>query len=103
MTQEDEAVAKVLRWGKAGRVVAWAAGLLIAAMLAISTYSLVALQQVQSSQKLEACRNAVSQRFFIGVADALNAPPAPNPARGIAVSEIKAAAGELHNLTSRCG
>lgn len=72
------------------------AALTIVAIVTVGIYAVSKLSNVD-------CRSRIEARFFIGVADALNAPPAPNPARALAAQEILKAGEDMKNIASTCG
>jgi hypothetical protein len=79
---------------------------LVALTVAVVVVVIVAafkISNVQDLQRRSDCRSKVEAEFFTGVADALNAPPAPNPAREAAGAEILKAGKDMKNLANTCG
>ncbi len=91
------------------RVLVIALLLLVVAALVVAGFGLAGQQsihnvelEIRSGQQRAACRVQLQADFESAVGEALNAPPAPNPLRDMAVRDIATSADRLKRSAQIC-
>lgn len=97
-----DAQRRVRRWTRFERGLVGA--IMVGTLIGMGTAGLALARQDDirdQTHKLN-CSARLQSDFMAAVGDALNAPPAPNPARGVAVAEIQRTAKQLHRIDEVC-
>lgn len=105
MNVADEAFAAVDRSRRyhqiERRMMIWTAVVLVVA-LAVGVFFAARQNEIRGLIRRQECVARITAEFQGAVAEALAAPPAPNPARATAIDGINASARRLRDLDSEC-